>query len=212
MAGYSAVQATSEAIRALLHDRRPREDPTLATMSVRLAQPADFEGGKIKDLNTGIAVVLYRVGPGAARRALPPRLLADGRRLPPPLTLDLHYLLAAFGVTAAQQHLALGWCALTLQMQTIIPPAVLNRYLVEAADPSPPDPLLAEALRFLPDEAVELSPEPLTLQELSQLWDGARPILALGYVARTVRLDPALSREEAPAVRERVFMVGEAQL
>ncbi|MFV9504139.1 MAG: Pvc16 family protein [Oscillochloridaceae bacterium umkhey_bin13] len=135
MAGFFAVQAVSEAIRALLHDRRPRELPELATLNVRLAQPTDFEAGKINGLATGIAVVLYRVAPSLARRALPPRQLADGRRLAHPLSLQLHYLMIAYGLTAAQQQLVLGWCALTLHTQLIILPTVLNRQEVYAGHP-----------------------------------------------------------------------------
>ena len=113
--------------------------------------------------------------------------------------------MSAWGQSAEQQHLVLGWAALTLHDNAVIPPAQLNRHLLDVTSPSTPDPDLAEALLFQPDETVEISPEPLGLVDLSQLWDGLRPALSLGYVARLVRLDPARELVEGPPVRERVF-------
>jgi hypothetical protein len=212
MAGFSAILATSEAIRATLYERRPRINDDLSTLSVKLVRPEDFQLGKVPELTTGVAIVLYRVGPSSARRTLPARVLPDGRHLRPPLVLDLHYLICVYGQTSQQQQLALGWCSRTLYEQAIIPAATLNRFIVDEIRPSPPDPMLAESLRFFPDEAVELNPEALSLQDLSQFCDGMRPVLGLGYTARVVRIDSPIFLDENPPVRERIFYVGEPQL
>jgi hypothetical protein len=119
--------------------------------------------------------------------------------------LDLHYLVSAWGQSAEQQQLLLGWAALTLHDNAVIPSAQLNRHLLDVTSLSTPDVDLTQALQFQPDETVEISPEPLALLELSQLWDGLRPALSLGYVARLVRIDPARELIEGPPVRERIF-------
>jgi hypothetical protein len=205
MAGFSAIRATSEAIRTLLDERRPRTLSSLSQIGVKVVRSTDFQDGVIKNLDVGVSILLYRVAASPLRRNFPVRQLPSGARLRSPLLLDLHYLVSAWGQTGEQQHLVLGWASLTLHDNAVIPPAQINRHLLEVTSFSTPDPDLTQALQFQPDEAVELSPEPLGLVEFSQLWDGLRPALSLGYVARLVRLDPARELEDGPPVRERVF-------
>jgi hypothetical protein len=207
MAGFSAIRATSEAIRTLLDERRPRALSDLSTVGVKVVRTADFVDGGVKDLGVGISILLHRVAVSPLRRNAPPRQLPDNTRLRAPLLLDLHYLVSAWGGSAEQQHLVLGWAALTLHDNAVIPPALINRHMLDVVAPSTPDADLSQALLFQPDEAVELTPEPLALIDLSQLWDGLRPALSLGYVARLIRLDPAREMFEGPLVRERVFDV-----
>jgi hypothetical protein len=205
MANFSAIRATSEALRALLDERRPRGLSDLSSVSVRVVRTADFENGAVKELSVGISILLHRVAASPLRRNAAPRLLPDGTRLRPPLLMDLHYLVSAWGSSAEQQHLVLGWAALTLHDNAVIPPAELNRHMLDIIAASAPDADLSQALLFQPDEAVEVAPEQLGMVELSQLWDGLRPTLSMGYVARLVRLDPARELLEGPPVRERIF-------
>jgi hypothetical protein len=205
MAGFSAVRATSEAIRTLLDERRPRHLSDLSTVAVRVVRTADFENGVVKELSVGVSILLHRVAVSPLRRNAPPRQLPHGTRLRSPLLLDLHYLVSAWGSSGEQQHLVLGWAALTLHDNAVIPPAQINRHMLDVISPSTPDADLSQALLFQPDEAVELVPEPLGMTELSQLSDPLRPALSLGYVARLIRLDPTRELFEGPPVVERVF-------
>jgi hypothetical protein len=205
MAGFSAIRATSEAIRTLLDERRPRGLSDLSGVAVRVVRTADFESGGVKDLSVGISILLYRVAVSPLRRNAPSRQLPDGTRLRTPLLLDLHYLVSAWGASAEQQHLVMGWAALTLHDNAILPPAEINRHMVDVVASSAPDLDLSQALLFQPDEAVEIAPEPMGLIEQSQLWDTLRPALSMSYVARLIRLDPARERFEGAPVRERIF-------
>jgi hypothetical protein len=205
MAGFSAIRATSEAIRTLLDERRPRALSHLSTIGVRVVRTADFVDGGVKQLDVGISILLYRVAVSPLRRNAPLRQLPNNTRLRAPLLLDLHYLVSAWGGTAEQQHLVLGWAALTLHDNAVIPPAQINRHMLDVVAASTPDADLSQALLFQPDEAVELVPEQLALLELSQLPDVLRPTLSLGYVARLIRLDPTRELFEGPLVVERIF-------
>jgi hypothetical protein len=205
MAGFSAIRATSEAIRTLLDERRPRALSELSTVGVKVVRTADFVDGGVKDLSVGVSILLHRVAVSTLRRNAPPRQLPNNTRLRSPLLLDLHYLVSAWGISAEQQHLVLGWAALTLHDNAVIPPAQINRHMLDVIAPSTPDVDLSQALLFQPDEAVELAPEPLALLELSQLWDTLRPALSLSYVARLIRLDPTRELFEGPPVVERIF-------
>ena len=84
MATYAAIAATSEAIIGLLRRARPKDEFTKAEFVVY--QGDNFES----PMNEGISLYLYRVTISAARRNLPPTVTTDGRRLRPPLPLDLH--------------------------------------------------------------------------------------------------------------------------
>src|SRR5215212_5421724 len=111
MAGFSAIRATSEAIRTLLDERRPRELSDLSAVAVKVVRTADFESGAVKGLSVGVSILLHRVAVSPLRRNALPRQLPNGTRLRTPLLLDLHYLVSAWGISAEQQHLVLGWVA-----------------------------------------------------------------------------------------------------
>ena len=78
MAGFSAVRATSEAIRTLLDERRPRALSDLNQVRVQVVRTADFENGIVKTLNVGISILLHRVAASPLRRNFPIRQLSDG--------------------------------------------------------------------------------------------------------------------------------------
>jgi len=185
MAAYPAIAAASEAILGMLESAAAGTEFT----------GTRFEHYGSKELNDpmadGVSLWLYRITVNGALRSLPPRLAPDGTRYRPSLPLDLHYLLVAWGSPLRQQRL-LGWCARVIDDTPIVPVGLLNHYGPERDV-------------FGPDEAVEFVWDPLSQQDLYDIWDVAKEHAqpAIPYVARMVLIDSAIPMDEFPLVQTR---------
>ncbi len=195
MATYQAIAATGEAILGMLEAARPR--PEFADIQFALYQASNFQN----PMEEGISLYLYRVATNTTRRNLPPRIGPDGRRYRPPLPLDLHYLLTPWARTAARQQRMLGWSMRVLEDTPILPTGLLNRYGTEPET-------------FRPDETVELVCEPISLQEIVNIWDAFKSNLQLSaaYVARMITIDSLVELSEGPPAQTRVFDFGAIDL
>lgn len=193
MATYAAIAATSEAIIGLLRRARPKEEFTKSAFEVY--QGNDFEA----PMNEGISLYLYRVTVNASRRSLPPTVTPEGRRMRPPIPLDLHYLLSAWGQSYDTQHRLIGWAIRELENTPVIPAGVLN-----STGP--------EADVFRPDETVELVCDPLALADMINLWETLKPKsnrpLSVNYVARMIAIESRLELYEYAPVQTRQFDYG----
>jgi hypothetical protein len=192
MASYHAIAAVGQAILGLLDDACPRDEFPAAQFA--LFQAADFQNPQLKE---GISLYLYRVIVNGTQRNRPARVGPDGRRYRPSLPLDLHYLLTPWAGTAVRQQRMLGWCMRLLEDMAILPAGLLNH-------PGP------EPDTFLASETVELVCEPISLQDMANIWEAFKNSLQLSaaYVARLVLIDSTLELGEGPPVQTRVFNAG----
>ena len=119
---------------------------------------------------------LHQVTPNAAWRNVElPSADAGGRRVRhPPLALDLHYLLTAYGIAELQAEVLLGY-----GMQLLHDNAVLSRAAIRAAlNPSPVSgallPSVYQALRSADlaeqVELLKITPTAMNAEEMSRLW------------------------------------------
>jgi hypothetical protein len=195
VASRYAIAAVGNAMLALLRDARPGSD--FASVQFALQQTDDLQ----KTLQgEGIGLYLYRVTINGARRNLPPRVDASGRRYRPSLPLDLYYLLVPWAASAESQQLLLAWAMRVLEDTPILPAGLLNHHGPEHDV-------------FAAHEAVELICEPLSIPDMASLWDVVKPnVLAVSYVARLVAIDSDLEIADAPLVRQRGFDSGKGPL
>jgi hypothetical protein len=191
VASYGAIAAAGQALLGLLADACPK--PEFATARFELYQAQDLK----EPMDDGVALYLYRVAINGSQRNLPARVLADGRRFKPGLPLDLHYLLIPWAREAVKQQRLLGWCMRAIEDMPILPAGLLNHFAPE------PD-------TFHPSETVELITDPLSMQDLTNIWDAFKPTtqLAAGYIARMVVIDSPLEVVGGVPVQTRVFDAG----
>ncbi len=191
MATYEAIGAAGQAIIGLLGDACPKPEFEGARFS--LYQIKDF----LSPMEEGLSLFLYRISVNGSRRNLPPSVGADGRRYRPPLPLDLHYMLTAWGKTAEKQQLLLGWAIRMLQDVPILHASLLNDYA-------------ADAQTFRPGETIEIIFDPLNLQDMSNLATLTKlnPPLSVTYVIRMVSVESKIALDEAEHVQTRVFDLG----
>jgi len=194
MATYPAIAVTGQALLGLLADACPRADFPGARFD--LYQPKDFG----TPMEEGLSLYLYRLAINGARRALPPRTDATGRRFRPPLPLDLHYLLTAWSKTAAKQQRLLAWAIRTLEDVPVLHASFLNSYAPEGEV-------------FRPSESVELMMDQLTLADMNNLWSSSKtgPPLSVGYLIRMVAVESTVELHEYEPVQTRAFDYGQVQ-
>jgi hypothetical protein len=192
VATYPAIAATSEAVLGVL--RSAASDSEFSGQTFELYQAKDLQS----PMASGASLWLYRVALGTSRRNLPPRTAEGGRRFRPSLPLDLHYLLTAWSNDAATQQRLLAWCIRTLEDRPVLPAGLLNHYGPE------PD-------VFRPHETVELVAQPLTPQELSDVWEVNQKVRqpSMGYLARAIELESEVELAEFPEVQTREFAYAE---
>ncbi|REG25030.1 uncharacterized protein DUF4255 [Archangium gephyra] len=192
MATYAAIAALGQALLGLLEQACPK--PEFQGAKFELYQASNFKA----HMEEGISLFLFRVVPSTNRRNLPGRVDAQGRRYRQPLPVDLHYLLTPWARSAARQHRLLGWAMRTLEDTPTLTAQFLNHYGRPETD------------TFLPDETVTLVFDPLSIQDLLNVWEVGKPDLQVSatYVARMVVLESALRDEQPPAVQTRELQHG----
>ncbi len=153
------------------------------------------------DAKPQLNIFLHQATPNAALRNLDlPSRDRNGHRLSnPPLALDLHYLVTAYGISDLQAEVLLGYA-----MQLLHETPMLSRDAIRTAL-NPPNapvngtllPAVYEALRAsdLAEqyEQIKITPAPMNTEEMSKLWSAIqahyRPTAA--YQASVVLIEAA---------------------
>lgn len=188
MAKAQAIAVVGQTILGMLADNIPQAEFTNARFE--LYQTSNFTS----PMEEGISLFLYRVEINSSLRNLPNRIGLDGISRRPPLPLDLYYLLTVWAKDVVKQQRILGWVMRTLEDAPVLSAARLNNFGPETEI-------------FQPQEKIELIYQPLSLQDLSNLWSAFKVSLptSVAYIARVVGIDSTVSTEETVAVQTRQF-------
>lgn len=192
MSNTLAIGAVTATLRSMLLRARaplegvdPPKDPLLNDVEVTIRGLDRARNGITK---TQLNVFLYDVRPSAAMRNLDPPRTRPGETVMPPLALDLHYLLSAWGENDADDlaQRALGWAMAQLHDQAVLLPST-----IQAA--------LAAADLHRQVERVRLTPVALSLEDMSKVWTMAQGTYrtSVAYQASVVLIDSA-RRMKAP--------------
>lgn len=195
MATYHAISAISQAIVSLLKSARPASE--FPNIDVRLFQAKDVQSSGDFE---GISLFLYRVPVSGARRQMPFTIGPSGRPFRPPLPVDLFYLMTPWAKTAEMQHLLLGWAMRAIEDSPSLPPALLNAHFPDVRP-------------FRNDETVDLIHDPLSMQDINNIWEilGKHNVqVSATYVARVIPIDSRVEvGVDAGPVQTRVFDAGQ---
>ncbi len=225
-----AIAATTKVLAQLLDNRIQAANLSgILEAAVTTAVPPDHVvvgAGEVPHLNLFLYEVTYNQG---WRQAGLPSTDARGNRTGrPPLAIDLHYLVSAYGEIDFQAEILLG-----LGMQAFHETPIPARDQIRSVfEPSPPSDTLPHRIAIematagLADqvELVKITPEPLSTEELSKLWTAFqskyRP--SVGYRVSLVLIQsegafrsalPVLSRNVyALAVQQPVIELVEEQM
>ncbi len=185
---------------------------TLGNVTVSALSPDRIDTTTLNQTSQ-INLFLYQVTPNSGWRniALPSRN-SDGERISnPPLALDLHYLVTAYGALELHAEILLGY-----SMQLFHETPVLTRNAIRSAL-APPTPVsggsgLPASMRALftselaeQVEQIKITPEALNTEEISRMWTAFnahyRPSAA--YQASVVLIESKQSTRSTLPVRAR---------
>ena len=211
MSSALAIAAVTASLKDLLNDGLMDHDlSTLGSFAVTAQPPDRVTTGTTE--NNQLNLFLYQVTPNLGWRNvdLPSRSRDGTQRLTsPPLALDLHYLLTAYGAQDLNAEVLLGYA-----MQVLHETPVLSRQQLRIAlgAPAPvdgtllPGPFGSLSAIDLADqvEQIKLTPVYLGSDDLSKLWTAmqARYRLSMAYMVSVVLIqghDPG--RAALPVLR-----------
>lgn len=175
MSSPLAIGAVSAVLRNLL-DNGIVEQVALGTTVTVSATAPDLIKLDVPADPPRLNLFMFHTTPNAAWRnvALPSRAPGGERLTNPPLALDLHYLVTAYGKSDFQAEILLGYA-----MHLLHERPMLDRAAIRAAlNPSPLDvAMLPPAFQLLTAsdladqvEAIRITPITMPIDELSKLW------------------------------------------
>jgi hypothetical protein len=211
MSDFFAMAGVTAVLKWILSN-----DPAMSTLSTALGAQAIISALPTDRIVVGneenpqLNLFLYHVSLNAAwRDADLPARDAQGRRLSnPPLALDLHYLISAYGRNEFDGEILLAWAMQVLHQTPVLTRDVVQNSLsAMASAPNPSSEVQAIALTTLADqvELIKICPEALSSEDIYKLWTAFqasyRPTAA--YQASVVLIQDRQPTRLAPPVQRR---------
>ena len=141
-------------------------------------------------------IFLYQTSYNSAWRnaSLPSRNAAGDRISNPPLALNLHYILSAYGSQDFYPEIILGYGMQALHENSVLPRGAITAALSPPLPPGQPKELLGSRLADQVEQ-ITVTPESLTTEEISRLWTalGAHYRPSAAYQVTVVLVQPARS-------------------
>jgi hypothetical protein len=181
VADYQAVFAVGDAMAKFLTNNY---DPTTVGFpcTFSLVSSEEIANEDTTPLDKTVAIYLHRITTNDNFRYV--TALQDLPGDKPVMYLDLHYLISYWDKTAegaeAEQKI-LVWTMQQLQSNPILDTSILS--------------LSTTAPGWQSNDAIQVIPADLSLQDILDIWDGLGPKyrLTVGFVARAVRVDTTVT-------------------
>ncbi len=162
--------------------------PAQAGLTVNVVATGMSDFKKLDGAQAQISLLLVRVSHNEHLRNRPASTLPTGKAVP--LAVNLHLLFTVWADKADKEQVLVAWLLRELHRLPMLGGAALGA-------------------PFTAQDAVQLTPEDLSLDDLSKLWQILAPPLrpSLAYVARHVALDLDVEPPAPPVVATRFRLV-----
>jgi hypothetical protein len=210
-----AIAAVTAVLKDLLNNGLIDQDlsATLGTtVTVTALAPDRIDLDKLT--GSQLNLFLWQVTPNQGwRNAGQPERDGNGRRLNnPPLALDLHYLLTAYGKEEYHAEILLGYAMQLLHQTSVLTRDAVRKTLGPPSPPALGANILPKSMQALSAaaladqvELIKITPQTLSTEEISRLWAAFqvhyRPTAA--YQASVVLIETDRPTKSAPPVRRR---------
>ncbi len=215
MSDFLAVAGVTSVLRWILTDALSGSglDTTLgATPHVTALPPDRIVVGDTEA--PSLNLFMYHVGLNSSFRNtdLPERDSAGRVVSSPPLALDLHFLLSAYGRNELDGEILLGWAMQILHENQLLSRSIVQNALTASrAAPGATSEIQAVGLSTLANQAelVKLSPQSLTTEDVYKLWTAfqARYRATAAYMASVVLIQRTRPARAGLPVQTRNILV-----
>lgn len=217
MSSPLAIASVTRVLKDLLNNRMIDHNVSDTLGNIKVTSlPPDFidtgSGTEVCQLN----LFMYMVTPnqGWRNHGLPSHNSHGDRISNPPLALDLHYLLTAYGSDELHHEILLGYGMQLFHEVPVLTKDSIRTALAPTTVVTPgtlPPELQNLSTSGLADqvEQIKITPESLNTEELSRLWTafGAKYRPNAAYRATVVLIESTKSVKSALPVRERLLYV-----
>jgi hypothetical protein len=176
VSGPFAIAAVTAVLKDVLNDGLANHDLSSVGNVAVTALPPDRIPVTNADEQSQLNLFMYQVveNQGWHNMGLPSRSSAGDRLTNPPLALDLHYLLTAYGQKEFHSEALLGYAMQLLHETPILTRAMIDATLKPAL---PPEVTIPPGLHLLSTsdlanqiELIKITPHYLSTEEISRLW------------------------------------------
>lgn len=211
MSNALAIAAVTASLKDLLNDGLLNHDlSTVGSFSVTASPPDRITTGLNEPNQLNLFLYQVTANLGWRNSDLPSRDAAGARRSNPPLALDLHYLLTAYGSEDLNAEILLGYSMQLLHENPILTRAQLRTTLggtVLVDGTILPGPFGSLSALDLANqvEQIKISPVYLSSEELSKMWTAmqARYRPTMAYTVSVVLIQSTNAVRSAPPVLSR---------
>ena len=206
MSTVLAIAGTTAVLQDMLANRFVEEPvaSAIGAVTVSSGPPDRVDLSGPADPNQ-VNVFLHQVrpNPGWANVGEPVRDASGARTAAPPLALDLHYLVTAYGAEPLYAEILIAQVAQVFHETPLPPRAVIARALSPTSPPTGFPAALAQSGLEEQFEKLRVTPEALSNEEISKLWSAlqARYRPTLAYKVTTALIDSMLPSRQALPVR-----------
>jgi len=194
MSSALAIVSVTAVLKNLLDNALIRQSATSNTGDVTVtALPPDRIALGAEE-RSRLNLYLYRLTPNSGRRRTSHFNAQEKQQTSPPLALDLHYLLTAYGERDFQAEIVMGYATQCLHETSILTRDIIRSALASLTkgDASSTG-LSALAASTLAEqvEEITITPEFLSMEELSKLWSSlqAHSRLCMTYLVSVVLIE-----------------------
>ncbi len=203
MSDYTAIRGVTLSLKTLLDDRiNASPDGFGLSATITISRPDVTQSVQGNRLNLYLYEVLEN---HCLANQEDPRVGTTRDYGKPPLSLNLRYLLTAYATADTDEteaHRVLGAAMRVLHENAILLPSLLQ---TPVAPPPPPPPPILDTSLLDALEHIRISLLPLTSDELSKIWTGAKESmrLSVAYEVTVVQIESTQPRVFPLPVRER---------
>ncbi|MGP0053783.1 MAG: DUF4255 domain-containing protein [Solirubrobacteraceae bacterium] len=171
--GYLAVGGVSAVLRAMLSSALTQGGPSTilgSTAGITATSPDLITTGAEEQAQLNLFMYYVSLNP-ALRNIDLPSTNGQGTRLGnPPLALNLHYLISAYGAAQFDPEILLVWAMKVFHDTPVVPKGTIADALAALTGDPGPAGLLADSTLAEQIEHLRITPETLTTEEIYRLW------------------------------------------
>jgi len=176
MSDYLAVGGVSAVLCSLLSTALNSGGPTTIlgpTPGITATSPDLISTGAHEQPQLNLFMYYVSINPALRNLGLPSSNAQGGRVSNPPLALDLHYLVTAYGSTQFDPEILLAWAMKVFHDTPVVPSQIIQAALDGLAQQNQPTTeasLISGSTLAEQVEQIRLTPEVLTTEEIYRLW------------------------------------------